>query len=140
MDFLQLVENTIEQKRLLEEATEYELSKEVFELYAVLFENLSDAMFDTTNKANLDGNGKVSGDLRKAEVTIKAIKDILKTISGSKDKEKLDPKIKKTIGEIANSLKAIKGRFEDDILPTFEALYKVPEEENPIFVDGEEKD
>lgn len=137
MDFLQLVENTIEQKRLLIESTEFEISKEIFELYQILFENLSDAMFDTSNKANLDGNGKVSEDLRKAEVAIQDIKKKLKTVSNSKTKEKLDPKIKKTIGEIGNSLKAISGRFENDILPNFQEAPK--EEENPIFVDGEEE-
>ena len=82
-NLLKYLEEKVEEKRLLNEASEIELSKEVFELYSSVFENLSDAFYDMANKSNVDGNGKVTEDLRKAEVAIQKIKSKLKTISAS---------------------------------------------------------
>ena len=120
MDFSELVENEINKKRMLNEATETELSKEIIELYGNLFDALSDTARDCASKATLDGNGKVSEDLRTAEVTIQKIKKILKTVSGSKTKEKLGSDVKKIFGEIANSLEKVRDRFQNELLPKFE--------------------
>lgn len=120
MDFSELVENEINKKKMLNEATETELSKEIIELYGNLFDHLSDFARDVSSKATLDGNGKVSEDLRDAEVTIQKIKKILKTVSGSKTKERLGSDVKKIFGEIANSLEKIRDRFQNELLPKFE--------------------
>ena len=135
MTLLESVERAIDEKRMLNEATEYELSKEVITEYAELFENLSDTLNDTSNKATLDGNGKVSEDLRKAEVNIIHIKKLLKTISGSKSKERLSGNLKKTFGEMANSLKKIQERFERDVLPEFEQDASVIAPEEDVFAE-----
>jgi hypothetical protein len=119
-DFVSYLNEKVDEKRMLNEATETELTKEVFELYSVLFENLSDAFYDMDNKSNVDGNGKVSEDLRKAEVAIVAIKKKLKTITNSKSKEKFESTTTKSIGEIANSLKILKKKVDRDLLPLFE--------------------
>lgn len=119
-DFVSYLSEKVDEKRMLNEATEMELTKEVFELYSVLFENLSDAFYDMSNKSNVDGNGKVSEDLRKAEVAIVAIKKKLKTITNSKSKEKFESSTNKSIGEIANSLKILKKKVDQDLLPIFE--------------------
>ena len=129
MDFSELVENEINKKRMLNEATETELSKEIIKLYASLTDNLSDAFRDTASKATLDGNGKVSKDLRDAEVTIQRIKIILKTVSDSKTKERLDSDVKKIFGEIANSLEKVRDRFQNELLPKFDI--KPEQEFNP---------
>ena len=42
-NLLKYLDEKVEEKRLLNEASEIELSKEVFELYSSVFENLSDA-------------------------------------------------------------------------------------------------
>jgi hypothetical protein len=119
-NLLKYLDEKVEEKRLLNEASEIELSKEVFELYSSVFENLSDAFYDMANKSNVDGNGKVTEDLRKAEVAIQKIKAKLKTISASKNKEKLDSTIKKAVGEIGNSLKILKDKVDRDLVPSFE--------------------
>lgn len=119
-DFVSYLTEKVDERRMLNEATEMELTKEVFELYSVLFENLSDAFYDMSNKSNVDGNGKVSEDLRKAEVAIVAIKKKLKTITNSKSKEKFESSTNKSIGEIANSLKILKKKVDQDLLPIFE--------------------
>ena len=119
-NLLKYLEEKVEEKRSLNEASEIELSKEVFELYSSVFENLSDAFYDMANKSNVDGNGKVTEDLRKAEVAIQKIKAKLKTISASKNKEKLDSTIKKAVGEIGNSLKILKDKVDRDLVPSFE--------------------
>jgi hypothetical protein len=135
MTLLESVENAIQQKRMLNEATEYENSKEVITEYAALFENLSDTLNDTSNKATLDGNGKVSEDLRKAEVNIIHIKKLLKTITGSKSKERLSGNLKKAFGEMANSLKKIQERFERDIMPEFEQDANVINPDEDVFAE-----
>jgi hypothetical protein len=119
-DFVSYLTEKVDERRMLNEATETELTKEVFELYSVLFENLSDAFYDMSNKSNVDGNGKVSEDLRKAEVAIVAIKKKLKTITNSKSKDKFESSTNKSIGEIANSLKILKKKVDQDLLPIFE--------------------
>lgn len=119
-DFVSYLTEKVDEKRMLNEATETELTKEVFELYSVLFENLSDAFYDMSNKSNVDGNGKVSEDLRKGEVAITTIKKKLKTITNSKSKEKFESSTNKSIGEIANSLKILKKKVDQDLLPLFE--------------------
>lgn len=118
-DFISYLTEKVDERRMLNEATETELTKEVFELYSVLFENLSDAFYDMSNKSNVDGNGKCSEDLRKAEVAIVAIKKKLKTITNSKSKEKFESSTNKSIGEIANSLKILKKKVDQDLLPIF---------------------
>jgi hypothetical protein len=133
LDFTKYITEKIEENRLLNEATETELTKEVFELYSVLFENLSDAFYDMSNKSNVDGNGKVSEDLRKAEVALQAIKKKLKTITNSKSKDKFESSTNKSIGEIANSLKILKKKVDSDLVPLFEI------EPEPAFTPGEDE-
>lgn len=139
MNLVELIEQEQENKRLLLEASETDITKEIFELYATVFDNLSDAFNDSSNKANVDGNGKVSEDLRKVEVAVTAIKKKLKTVSNSKDKIKFDGSVKKVLGEIANSLGKIKERIDRDILPNFESEPEInPAEEGSEEVVGEE--
>lgn len=133
-DFVSYLNEKVDEKRMLNEATETELTKEVFELYSVLFENLSDAFYDMSNKSNVDGNGKVSEDLRKAEVAIVNIKKKLRTITNSKSKEKFESSTNKSIGEIANSLKILKKKVDQDLLPLFEV------EPEPTFSPDETED
>lgn len=133
MDLINLVEAEIEKRRLLNEATETEIAREIFELYSVVFENLSDALNDSSNKANIDGNGKVSEDLRKVEVAVGNIKKKLKIVSNSKEKEKFDANIKKVLGEMANSLSKLKERIDRDIIPHYET------EPEPTIVPGEDE-
>lgn len=134
MNLVNLIENEVERKRMLNEASEIDLTREIFELYSTVFENLSDALNDSSNKANIDGNGKVSEDLRKVEVAVGNIKKKLKTVSNSKDKEKFDSNIKKVLGEMANSLSKLKERIDRDIIPHYE------QEPEPTINPGEDEE
>ena len=118
-DFISYLNEKVDEKRMLNEATEMELTKEVFELYSVLFENLSDAFYTMSNKSNVDGNGKVVDDLIVAYKTIDSIKKKLKTITNSKSKEKFEASTNQACGLIGNSLKILKKKVDQDLLPIF---------------------
>lgn len=119
-DFVSYLNEKVDEYRMLNEATETELTKEVFELYSVLFENLSDAFYTMSNKSNVDGNGKVLDDLIVAYKTIDSIKKKLKIITNSKSKYKFESSTNQACGLIGNSLKILKKKVEQDLLPIFE--------------------
>lgn len=119
-NLLKYLEEKVEEKRLLNEASEIELSKEVFESYSSMFGKMSDIFFYMSNKSNVTGDGDVNQKLRDIEKLCNTIKAKLKTISASKNKEKLDSSIKKAVGEIGNSLKILKDKVDRDLVPSFE--------------------
>lgn len=118
MDLVSYIEESVEQKRLLNEASEVDLSKEVFESYMKLFTSLSNAFLMMNNSASIDGDGNVSDQLRKAELAIADVKKKMKVVKNSKDKVTLDSGVKKSLGEITNSLKALKDKIEKSIIPS----------------------
>lgn len=118
MDLVSYIEESVEQKRLLNEASEVDLSKEVFESYIKLFTSLSNAFLMMNNSASIDGDGNVSDQLRKAELAIADIKKKMKVVKNSKDKVTLDSGVKKSLGEITNSLKVLKDKIEKSIIPS----------------------
>ncbi len=130
-NLLKYLEEKVDERRLLNEASEIELTKDIFDLYAKVFENLSDAFYDMSNKSNVDGNGKVYEDLIKVGKSVNDLKSKLKTVKNSKDKEKFDSSVNKAIGEIGNSLKILKNKVERDLVPVFEVSREefVPDEE-----------
>jgi len=141
MNLVELIEAKVLENRLLNEASEVEVTKDIFEMYSKVFENLSDAFNDMNNKANVDGNGKVSEDLRKVEVAVQDIKKKLKAVSNSKSKERFDSTIKKVLGEMAGSLSKLKERVDRDILPHFDVEEQAefsPDEEPSEEIVGEE--
>lgn len=119
-NLLKYLEEKVEEKRLLNEASEIELSKEVFESYSSMFGKMSDIFFYMSNKSNVTGDGDVNQKLRDIEKLCNTIKAKLRTISSSKNKEKLDSSIKKAVGEIGNSLKILKDKVDRDLVPSFE--------------------
>lgn len=119
-NLLKYLEEKVEEKRLLNEASEIELSKEVFEAYSSMFGKMSDIFFYMSNKSNVTGDGDVNQKLRDIEKLCNTIKAKLRTISSSKNKEKLDSSIKKAVGEIGNSLKILKDKVDRDLVPSFE--------------------
>lgn len=119
-NLLKYLEEKVEEKRSLNEASEIELSKEVFELYSSMFGKMSDIFFYMSNKSNVTGDGDVNQKLRDIEKICSVIKAKLRTISASKNKEKLDSTIKKAVGEIGNSLKILKEKVDRDLVPSFE--------------------
>lgn len=119
-NLLKYLDEKVEEKRLLNEASEIELSKEVFESYSSMFGKMSDIFFYMSNKSNVTGDGDVNQKLRDIEKLCSVIKAKLKTISASKNKEKMDSTIKKAVGEIGNSLKILKEKVDRDLVPSFE--------------------
>lgn len=119
-NLLKYLDEKVEEKRLLNEASEIELSKEVFESYSSMFGKMSDIFFYMSNKSNVTGDGDVNQKLRDIEKLCSVIKAKLKTISASKNKEKMDSTIKKAVGEIGNSLKILKDKVDRDLVPSFE--------------------
>jgi len=119
-NLLKYLDEKVEEKRLLNEASEIELSKEVFESYSSMFGKMSDIFFYMSNKSNVTGDGDVNQKLRDIEKLCSVIKAKLKTISASKNKEKMDSTIKKSVGEIGNSLKILKDKVDRDLVPSFE--------------------
>lgn len=119
-NLLKYLDEKVEEKRLLNEASEIELSKEVFESYSSMFGKMSDIFFYMSNKSNVTGDGDVNQKLRDIEKICSVIKAKLKTISASKNKEKMDSTIKKAVGEIGNSLKILKEKVDRDLVPSFE--------------------
>ena len=118
MDFVQFIEESVEQKRLLNEASEIEVTKEIFELYVKVMFSLSNAFLMMNNSSNIDGDGNVVDQLRKTGNALADIQKKLKPMKNSKDKETFDSGLKKSLGEITSSLKSIKEKIEKSIIPS----------------------
>lgn len=120
MSIIKYLEEKVDERRILNEASENENVIKVFKLYAKVFENLSDAFSFMNEKENVDGNGKVSGSLRDVEVVIAEIKRILKLHKSGEDKVKFDSDMIKNLGEVKNSLKILKNKIDTRIVPSLD--------------------
>lgn len=135
MDLVQFIEESVEQKRLLNEANEVEVTKEIFELYVKVMFSLSNAFLMMNNSSNIDGDGNVVDQLRKTGNALADIQKKLKPMKNSKDKETFDSGLKKSLGEITSSLKSIKEKIEKSIIPNI-----IVEPEEPVFSQDDEED
>lgn len=135
MDLVQFIEESVEQKRILNEASEVEMTKEVFELYVKVMFSLSNAFLMMNNSSNIDGDGNVSDQLGKTVNALTDIRKKLKPMKNSKNKDTFDTSIKKSLGEITSSLKSIKEKIEKTIVPSI-----VQEPEEPDFSQDDEED
>lgn len=134
LNFQDYIDQKIVENKLLNEAAEVDLTKDIFKKYMQLLESLSDAFSEMNRKENIDGNGNVSDALTKVRLCVDDIKKTLKPMKNSEDKVSLTA-YKKSLGEISSSLVAMKNKIQKEIIPN---LISVEEPVEDIPAEDEE--
>ena len=135
LNFQDYIDQKIVENKLLNEAAEVDLTKDIFKKYTQLFEALSDAFSEMNRKENIDGNGNVSDALTKVRLCVDDIKKTLKPMKNSEDKVSLTA-YKKSLGEISSSLVTMKNKIQKEIIPNLisieEPVEDIPAEDEEL--------